>query len=448
MLINDENTKTKEIERSVVKAYLEILGRVPDPKGKMDYTNALMSGCSNISQMRSNLFDSKEYKRDKSLVVEGKIGEDIAHIDSNTGHIVWKIAIDSSVTDEVEKVISKSWDVNDIVFVSTWNIKCGISTYTGHLLRAMNKVYRKEKKEGEKKEINDICSVYSINNGVGWDRINGKLVELEHEFGIVHRPIVSDSKILVTWHSIPPDLYETISEYEKTLNIVGHIIHNEQSMEYIGGRTTKDVWVVAHGSKTFVNMKKEDVRELLGLDGLGINDDEDVAFVFGFQSGTKNFKMLIDACKNIGIKIIISGSPHECGFTNIDEESIDKKNVIFLGRYLNETETDLYALSSDILLFNYLPQEHYSVSGAMHRVIGAGRPCIVSNTKHFLDVEEEKDGVLKFNSGNQGELEQKIKEGLVRRDELGKKALEFARKTSWDNVAKRRLEIYRHYVDI
>lgn len=460
MLINDEDVRIKQIEKAIVKTYVEVLGRLPDPEGKQSHLNTILKGATTVQQLKYNLMSSKEYKSAFLDITLGKIGREIATADTKSGRIIWNKDIKGITDDEVERNVSKTWELDDIVLVSTWNLKCGIATMTGLLLNSLNDAYRIDKGTGDRgtdSKIKDVCSVYSINSGVGYDKIDGKLVHLQHEFGIMDRPIVSSSKVLITWHSIPQDLYKAIELYERSLNVVGHIIHNEQSREYMpnskvlsNGRIANDIWVIPHGSKKMVDISKENARELLRLDRLGMRGDEVFAFVFGFQSGTKNFKMLIDACKNIGIKIVISGSHHECGYEmrNIGEGKNENKNVIFLGKFLNEIETDLFALSSDILLFNYQPQIHYSVSGAMHRVIGARRPCIVSNTRHFLDVEEEKDGVLKFNSGDIGDLERKIRDGLDRREELGRKAGDYAERTGWDKVAKEHLKVYRRYVDI
>lgn len=457
MLIN-EDTDTKRIEREVIKAYLESLGRVPDEKGKVDYLNSLLGGRLSINQMKSNLLESKEYKLKKALIAAGNIGRDVACVDDYTGRIVWKIAEDS---EEIEKNISKSWDLNDIIFVSTWNIKCGIATYTGHLLNDINKVYRmglgeKGLEAGMGLEGKEICSIYSINDGVGWDRINGRIVHLQHEFGIIKKIPESNSKIIVTFHTINEDICDTIIAIEKKLNVMGYVAHFEEGAGHIRGYTKKDVHLIPHGTKKIAGVGLKDIkgiaRELLNFDRLRIGSDEDVAFVFGFQAGNKNFNRLIESCKNVGIKVILSGGVHHCGYkSGIDEKEVVRKDiksgrVIFIGRFLDDAEIDLYALASDILLFDYIPQDHLSCSGALHRVIGAGRPCIVSNTRHFIDVREGVDGVLKFS--NSGELESKIKEGLSRRDELGKNALEYAERTSWDKVARMHLEMYRKYVEI
>lgn len=459
MLINEE-TEAKRIERLVVKAYLDILGRVPEDKGKMEYVNALLQGHYNVSQMMSNLLVSEEYKINKSLIATGKIGKDVAYIDQYTGRIVWKIAADS---EEIEKNISKSWDSSDIVFVSTWNIKCGIATYTGYLLNAINKVYKMGRIDGtgmggavaglKEKEI---CSVYSINDGVTWDKINGRIVHLQHEFGIIKKIPESNSKVIVTFHSIPVDIDETIRAIEKKLSVVGYVAHFEESAGRIKGCTKNDVYLIPHGTKRIAGVGLKDIkgiaRDLLNFDRLRIGSNEDVAFIFGFQGLNKNIGRLIESCKNVGIKVIVSGSVHNCGYkSGINEKEAVRKDiesgrVIFIGRFLDDAEIDLYALASDILLFDYIPQDHLSCSGALHRVIGAGKPVVCSRTMHFLDVRENIDGVLKF--GNRGELENKIREGLNRRDELGKNALDYAERTSWDKVAQMHLSMYRKYVDI
>jgi glycosyltransferase involved in cell wall biosynthesis len=250
----------------------------------------------------------------------------------------------------------------------------------------------------------------------------------------------SNSKVIVTFHTVPKNIITTLNHFENQYNIVGYIAHFEKGRDIISSGTEKDVWMIPHGSKTIpcanaTNMK-ESAREWLNFDKLGIKEGDECAFMFGFQSGNKNVNRLIDACKSVGIKLIISGGKHQCGFTNITRTQNDGM-VIFLDKYLNDMETDLFALSSDILLFDY------SCSGAMHRVIGAGRPVICSRTNHFTDVIENKQ-CLKFK--DQAELESKIKEGLDRRDELGKNALQYAINTSWSSAAEQHLEIYRRFI--
>ena len=108
----------------------------------------------------------------------------------------------------------------------------------------------------------------------------------------------------------------------------------------------------------------------------------------------------------------------------------------------------MYALASDFLLFDYAGKDHYSVSGAMHRIIGSGRPVICSDIRHFNDIENEKS-CLKFKD-HKG-LERCIRlvlENPSERERLEMEARRYAEKTSWEKVAQKHIAIYRRYADL
>ncbi len=313
--------------------------------------------------------------------------------------------------------------VDKIVLVSTWKINCGIATYSRYLLDSLEKI------------IPNSFAVNPIDQGILRYKNMGKLTHLQHEFGIVPEPLKIKGKLIITWHTVSKRTEAAIKEYESNSNydVVAHIVHSEHVRNNI--ESSKDVWSMPHGSMLIPEMKKEDARRLLG-----INIDMPIGFVFGFQSGDKNYERLINAAKNTGMHIIISGAPHNVASSvNIEND----RNVTFINRFLVENEVNLYALASDILLFDYAAKEHFSVSGAMHRIIGAGRPVVASDVRHFSDVEHGHD-CLKFK--DQEGLEKCIKSALENGKQLGLAAKNYAEKTSWENVAKRHMDIYSRYM--
>ena len=217
--------------------------------------------------------------------------------------------------------------------------------------------------------------------------------------------------------------------------MVAHIVHSECSRHNIN--TSKDLWTVPHGSTLIPEMKKENARRLLN-----INIDMPIGFVFGFQSGDKNYQRLIDAARNTGIHLMISGAPHHL---TSSLHLANDRNVTFINRFLTENEVNLHALASDILLFDYIEKDHYSVSGAMHRIIGAGRPIICSDIRHFNDVRHNYN-CLKFK--NQSKLERCIRYALQDSERFGLAAREYAERTSWEKIAKCHIDIYKKYSDI
>ena len=310
--------------------------------------------------------------------------------------------------------------VDKIVLASTWNISCGIATYTRYLFDSIDKI------------VPGLFAVNPINEGALKYKTMGRLTHLQHEFGIVPEPPKIRNKLIITWHTVSKHTEEAIREYESDYNVIAHIAHSKHACRSID--SYQDVWAVPHGSTLIPEIKKEDARRLLGMD-----IDMPIGFVFGFQSGDKNYERLISAAKNTGIHLIISGAPHNVA-TSIYIQN--DKNVTFINRFLVENEVNLYASASDILLFDYASKDHFSVSGAMHRIIGAGRPVVCSDVEHFSDVDNGRD-CLKFK--DQKGLERCIIDAFRNSEQLGLAARNYAEKTSWENVARRHIEIYRKY---
>lgn len=391
--------------------YVDYMVNIPVP----DFTGYVRS-------LVSIRIDGGESFRDKVDIKDIQMAEHKPQIIDDSV----QVASPQSTENVLECNGKKNIVTDKIVLLSTWNIKCGIATYTNRLLDSLNSVH-----EG------NLFAVFPINNKIMQGTINGKLLHLQHEYGIMQTPPSSNSKAIITWHTIPPNINSTIKSYESKLkNLVAFIVHSEESKKYI--RTLKDVHVVSHGSVQIPEMKKEDARK-----ALNINIDKPIGFVFGFRSGDKRYDELIDAAKNTGIHLIISAATHGA-YDHMPSSPLVPKDesVTFLNTYLTEDEVNLYASASDVLLFDYTQHIQYSVSGAMHRVIGAGRPVICSDIKHFTDI----DIALKFK--DQDDLECAIVGALEDQESLGKLSLEYAKKTSWENVANKHIEIYRKYVDL
>lgn len=326
----------------------------------------------------------------------------------------------------IEKGMVPEIETDRIVLASTWGIKCGIATYTKYLFDEVSLM------------APNSFVINPINDGKLKHKIKWGLTHLQHEYGIISGPPGKiKGKLIITWHTVSKNTNDVLKIFEYNYDVVAYIVHSECARHDID--TSKDILTVPHGSVLIPEMRKEDARKLLG-----INIDMPIGFVFGFQSGNKNYDRLIEVAKSTGIHIIISGAPHN-GTNSIS--ITNDKNVTFINRFLTENEVNFYALASDIFIFDYVAKDHYSVSGALHRIAGAGRPIICTDVRHFSDIKNEEE-CLKFK--NHDKLKECIRRALEYPDSerLSIAARKYAENTSWEKIARRHIEIYKRYIDI
>lgn len=330
--------------------------------------------------------------------------------------------------------------MSHIIFLTTYGIRCGIASYSEYLVNTLNKT------------IPDSVLIHKMNSRSlkykidSKGELNGGIVHLQHEFGIFpdHTPDISSKyKVITTFHTISDSekMKSIIRKLEKQYDVAGYIVHNECARANLS--TSKEIWTIPHGSTMISEMNKMEARRRLGLGEFGVG--KKIGFVFGFQSGDKHYERLMNAAHNVGAYLLISGAPRED--VKLDKSIFkDKGGAFLINRFLNEVEVNLYALASDFLLFDYEGKSHYSVSGAMHRVIGAGRPVICSDIRHFSDIENEKS-CLKFKDSKG--LEKCIRMVLDNPNEeerLGMEARRYASLTSWEKAAQRHINIYKDVI--
>jgi SAM-dependent methyltransferase len=179
--------------------------------------------------------------------------------------------------------------------------------------------------------------------------------------------------------------------------------------------------------------------------------DRKIVFLFGFAAETKGFEEVVrTASKLEDTLFIISGAIHdllkEHGMKVVlGLKSVGAGNVLVLEKYLSEGEINLYASAADALLFNYkTPSFVSSASGALHRVLAAGKPIVCTVDNRLIELE---DGVhaLKYRQGDTEAMIHNLNLIFEDRDlaeTLGRNARKLAEKTSWRNVAEMHIKVY------
>ena len=335
---------------------------------------------------------------------------------------------------------TKKISPSHVAYISSVEEKCGVATYSTFLSNEVNKLFP--------------AKVLRLPQEVD----STALIHLQHEFGIfpyidelIGKRIERNYKV-VTFHTVmrnPGALlehYHTLDEHYDSF-----VVHNDLAKKFLRTYTRKPVYVIPHGSLIFEPTPKGAARRRLNLPL-----DKKVVFCFGFAAESKGFEEVAKAaCKMRDVLFVISGAVH--GITDWHSKEVLKRlemtspnNVIILGKYLTEEQINLYASACDCLLFNYkTPGFISSASGALHRVIAAGKPLVTSVDNRLIELEDGHHA-LKYQRGDVDQMVYCLT--LVLKDQdlasrLGGNARRFAEQTSWSKIAKMHLDLYNELVE-
>lgn len=319
---------------------------------------------------------------------------------------------------------------------------CGISTYTQMLSRAISKHY-------------PVSTFRDINQNVPKDA----LILSSIEFGLFEKTsmLISDKydpnyKVAI-WHTV---LRDPVGEYLKYIRDIdaeydAHVVHTVVQKTWLSKYVSKPVYLIPHGTLLWDPVPASEAKQKLGLP-----EDMKIAFVFGFAADNKgldeitsvakkinipNFSLVMSAGVNTASKAAEEYTGHIRDFlmrTNQDT------NVMVLGKYLTEDEINLWASAADVLVFNYkTPPYVGSASGAMKRVLAAGKPVICVNDNRLEELVEGQH-CLKFHAGDLDEFARCMTTLLSDKemsDNLGKNCRLLAEQTSWERTADKLLQL-------
>lgn len=333
-----------------------------------------------------------------------------------------------------KNIVSGSRNVveSGILMVTTWDVQCGIATYSKHLIDSIKQV-----------NSDEIIKIVSINNVLPLS-IEGEIIHFQHEFGIIPQLPRVVGHSVITWHTVPTKSHDEVSRISK-MDDVHHIVHADVAKQALmqSGIKPDLITVIPHGSFKFPEpvIHKDAARELLGLP-----PDKFIVFMFGFRSINKGYDDILDLDIDNLLLLVTGAQNHRENETRMSgniSKWINTEHVQFLYEFLSELEVTLYALASDAFIFNYPGDKAYiSASGGMHRIIGAGRPIICTDVPQFDELEHN---ISAHKMNHSGEIKDSImlfmeNPGIA--NILGDNAMFVSEETSWEVVAQQHTELY------
>ena len=364
-----------------------------------------------------------------------------------------------------------------VLFIGTYVPKeCGIATFTHDLL---NSVYG---------EYNDVqCEVIALNNAsetcnypcevvfqIERDKIedyycavdyinqsNADIVCLQHEFGLfggdagdyifailsgINKPVIT------TMHTVirEPELEYRVSTEKLIRYSEKLVVMSQTAVDML-----KDVYevpedkieVIFHGLPDYPFNNCDKYKKMLNLKG------SPLVLTFGLLSQNKGIESILEALPDVvnqypNLVYLVLGATHpevkkrhgeayrQYLKNKVSELGLED-NVIFHNKFVEKEELCNYILASDIYASPYLSREQI-VSGALTYAIGMGKAIVSTPYWYAQEMLSDNRGLLVDFGDTDGFKKSLLYliENPEECDNMRKKAYDFGRKMTWENVGR------------
>ncbi len=373
-----------------------------------------------------------------------------------------------------------------ICFISTYDTDCGIATYTRMLSHALiDAGYRvsvlaevtSERPASDEIEVDEKgVEVYRcwLRTAPAWvmaeeilAKIKPDILHAQHEWTMIGESApalrnllsASDAGRIITWHT--PDFpinQRAMSEFMHFDSICDlHILHNRSKVPIVASQCVNGVTHIDHG---ILKMK-----QIIGArETIGVASRAPLIFTYGFLSGGKGVHTLLKAAVEAVneapyFELVAYGGAHPQYPTHPEllrechELANMSDQIHFIPELLSEEDIDLHCQAADYLAFPYEGElvtgsAISSSSGAVFRVLGSGKPVIVSDEGRLRDLVGGVHG-WKAAQGDTQTLKTAIIDAVNTRikdtsryEEMAFNVRKLAADLSWDKIASRHAKAY------
>ncbi len=309
-------------------------------------------------------------------------------------------------------------------WISSWNTKCGIATYSKFLLDNLSKdnfetmIFANYAENGELFDIKEEKNVKRVWKDAGDINLDSLYLSLKEEhietlviqfnFGFFNLYALEELiiklqklnvKIYITFHSVADidkkDFKASLGWISGTLSTIERLfVHNISDLNILKSfGLVENVSLFPHGV-TKRELKVKDIKKDLGLEG------KRVIASYGFLLPHKGIKELIEAFaivnkKNNDLHLLLVNAiyPNSISdeYLHICQETIKKlnlqNNITMINEFLSDDESFAYLDTANLLVMPY-KQTQESSSAAVRYAISTYKSILCTPINIFRDVED------------------------------------------------------------
>ncbi len=362
--------------------------------------------------------------------------------------------------------------------------RCGIATYTNYLIQGLLKadpqvevILLAEKGTQPVTSPRYRCLPCFSRDEEYPSQVLGELREtapdvlhIQHEFGIFgfDRRFIEllkgvRVKKVITLHSIYTretifkkldfDIEEYIAKIVELADTT--LVHQNYMLEILHrlGAREERVKVIPHGTQITEGIDQKEVRREFGLP-----EEGKLILSFGFIGRVKNVISIIEALPLVlnevkdvylfdtGLPKIKDDYDYEAECQRRAEELGVEDHVYFKDEFVPEEDVPYTFAASDVVVFTNDNERSRAVSGGLHLALGAGKPVVASRVPRFdeeilLNISEEIL-ILPHDVERLAKIIIRLFTDDDFRDYAIGRVRDFARRTSWENIAGEHLILY------
>jgi glycosyltransferase involved in cell wall biosynthesis len=195
-------------------------------------------------------------------------------------------------------------------------------------------------------------------------------------------------------------------------------------------------------------IERKEALEKLGLSTIDRIEDKKILLYFGFVRKYKGLDLLLEAFANLDDSyfLIIAGESYLSDSENKELQSLldnhpKKQNIDTRLRYVSDSEVNLLFSAADA---NVLPYHHATQSGVSAIAFHFEVPSVVTDVGGLRDLIEPYNAGTIAESATSKAIQNAIEELFDKKETVnyGENLRIFKEKYSWENLAKKILELY------